>query len=209
MNWAWAGIKLDRDHFQLREIPTDMTSEIFREIGNYCLTFDPHEVDVLLGYLEEAYHERKAIYIFGNGGSAVTASHFCQDLSKGTLLSPSDPHRFKVFSLTDNTPYLMAWANDEGYETIFEQPLRNLAEPGDLAIGISCSGNSENVLRAIRYAQAAGLLTIGMTGFDGGQLKKIVNHCIHIPIHDIGMVESMHLIIVHYIVSSLKNRLYE
>jgi D-sedoheptulose 7-phosphate isomerase len=104
-------------------------------------------------------------------------------------------------------PYLLAWANDAGYGAIFKQQLRNLAEEGDLAIAISCSGNSSNVLRAINYANATNMVTIGMTGFDGGQVRKIVHHCIHIPIEEMGM-ESIHLIILHYIVNSLKKRLF-
>jgi D-sedoheptulose 7-phosphate isomerase len=186
-----------------------MSSDFFRRIGQYCLSFEGGEVDVVVARLEEAYRQHKRIYLLGNGGSGATASHFCQDLGKGTLSGPTDAGRFKVLSLTDNVPYLLAWANDAGFETVFEQQLRNLAEERDLAIAISCSGNSENVLRAVRYANSLDMITIGMTGFDGGQLRSIVNHCIHIPIHDAGTVESIHLMIAHYIVSSLKERLLE
>ena len=186
----------------------EVTSEIFRQVGRYCLDYDTYEADMLLEHLEEAFHKRRSIFIFGNGGSGSTASHFCEDVGKGTLRGLADEQRFKVISLTDNTPYILAWANDSGYENVFEQQLRNLAERGDVAIGISGSGNSENVLRAIRYANSAGLVTVGMTGFDGGQLRRIANHCLHIPIHEMGIVESIHLIIIHYIVNSLKNRIH-
>jgi len=184
-----------------------MSSDYFGRIGKYCLSFEGEDVDVVIDRLEEAYRHRKRIYLFGNGGSGATASHFCQDLGKGTLLSPTDVRRFKVLSLTDNVPNLLAWANDAGYETVFEQQLRNLADEQDLAIAISSSGNSENVLQAVRFANSLNMVTIGMTGFDGGQLRRIVNHCIHIPIHDAGTVESIHLIIAHYIVRSLRDRL--
>ncbi|MDZ7344503.1 MAG: SIS domain-containing protein [candidate division KSB1 bacterium] len=186
----------------------EITSGIFSVIGKYCLSFDTYEVDVLIEYLEEAYYRGKHIFIFGNGGSGATASHFCEDLGKGTLRSKNDSRRFKVMSLTDNMPYILAWANDEGYETIFEQQLRNFAQPGQIAIGISGSGNSPNVLRAIEYANSAGLRTIGMTGFDGGRLREIAQHCVHVPIFEMGIVESIHMIIVHYVVNSLRNRLH-
>jgi D-sedoheptulose 7-phosphate isomerase len=186
----------------------EITSGMFGVIGKYCLSFNTVDVDVLLEYLEEAFYQRKNIFVFGNGGSGATASHFCEDLGKGTLRSTNDVQRFKVMSLTDNTPYILAWANDEGYDTVFEQQLRNFAEPGDLAVGISGSGNSKNVLQAIEYANSVDVFTVGMTGFDGGRLREIAKHCVHVPIYEMGIVESVHLIIVHYIVNSMRNRLH-
>jgi len=187
----------------------EITSGIFGALGRFCMSFNTAEVDRLLDYLEEAYHFDRTVFLFGNGGSAATASHLCEDLGKGTLKSKNETKRLRIISLTDNTPYILAWANDEGYETIFEQQLRNLARPGDLAIGISGSGNSKNVLRAVEYADAAGLVTIGMTGFDGGQLRNMVDHCVHVPIFEMGMVECMHMIIGHYLVNSLRQRLHQ
>jgi D-sedoheptulose 7-phosphate isomerase len=145
--------------------------------------------------------------MFGNGGSGATASHFCEDLAKGTLNGKKDIKRFKVISLTDNVPFILALANDEGYETIFEQQLRNLAEPDDIAIGISGSGNSPNVINAIEYANRNGLITVGMTGFDGGKLKKIARYLVHIPIDDMGITECVHSIITHYITDCLREKI--
>ena len=164
------------------------------------------KVEALVRLLEDAYRQKKAIYIFGNGGSGANASHFCEDLGKGTLEEASQSQRLRVMSLTDNTPYILAWANDEGFETIFEQQLRNFAQPDEVAIGISGSGNSPNVLRAIEFANSIGMHTVGFTGFDGGRLKPMVEYPIHVPIHDMGIVESVHLLIFHYIVHTLRRR---
>jgi D-sedoheptulose 7-phosphate isomerase len=187
----------------------EMTSGIFSTVGRLCRNFNTEEADVLLDHLEAAYHDGRTVFLFGNGGSAATASHFCEDLGKGTLRSIHETRRLRVMSLTDNTPYILAWANDEGYETIFEQQLRNFARRGDLAIGISGSGNSKNVLRAIEYANAAGLRTMGMTGFDGGKLRQIAGHSVHVPSYDMGVVESVHMIVAHYVVNSLRARLLD
>ena len=116
-------------------------------------------------------------------------------------------HRFRVMSLTDNIPYILAWANDHGYETIFEQQLKNFADPGDVAIGISGSGNSENVLRAIDFATTTGLKTVGVTGYDGGRLGGMVHYNIHVPMDDMGIVESVHVVIFHYIIYNLRDRI--
>jgi len=165
------------------------------------------EVEAFISILEKAYWQHRMIYMFGNGGSGANASHFCEDLGKGTLSDLQQGHRFRVMSLTDNIPYILAWANDHGYETIFEQQLRNFAEPGEVAIGISGSGNSPNVLRAIEFGNKIGMITIGVTGFDGGRLKQMAQHTVHIPIHDMGIVESIHLTLFHYVVYKLRDRI--
>jgi D-sedoheptulose 7-phosphate isomerase len=187
----------------------EIASGIFSAVGRFCLSFDTHEADVLIRELLDAYRRGSTVFLFGNGGSGATASHFCEDLGKGTLRSRNDTHRLRVMSLTDNTPYILAWANDEGYEHVFEQQLRNFARRGDLAVGISGSGNSKNVLRAIEWANDAGLRTVGMTGFDGGELHNIVDHRVHVPIYEMGTVESVHMIIVHYVVNSMRLLLHQ
>jgi D-sedoheptulose 7-phosphate isomerase len=166
-----------------------------------CETIEPEQVERLIDLLMEARKHGRRIFILGNGGSAATASHFCEDLGKCTLRSLEDPLRFKVISLTDNLPYVTAWANDNGYDQVFEQQLRNIGEPGDLVIGISASGNSPNVLRAIEYANGSGMTTVGMTGFSGGKLKALAHHAVHVSIPDYGMAENMHMIIVHLIIN--------
>ena len=168
---------------------------------------DPRQVADFIDVLEQAFHKDRMIFMFGNGGSGAAASHFCEDLGKGTLCDTETKRRFRVMSLTDNTPYILAWANDNGYETIFEQQLRNFAGPGDVALGISGSGNSENVIRAIQYANSIGMTTTGFTGYDGGRLGKLVACQVYVPSFDMGIVESVHSTLIHHIVTVLKERL--
>lgn len=185
----------------------EMITEYFNRVRAACNSVRIKDNQKLIEILEHAYQNNKRVFMFGNGGSGATASHFCEDLGKGTLNGKKDIKRFKAISLTDNTPYILAWANDEGYETVFEQQLRNLAEPEDVAIGISGSGNSLNVLKAINYANKNGMITVGMTGFDGGKLKKIASHVIHIPINDMGITECVHSIVTHYITDYLREKI--
>lgn len=167
---------------------------------------EPREVQALIDLLMDARKDGRGIFVFGNGGSAATASHFAVDLGKGTLRDTDDQHRFRVNSLTDNLPYVTAWANDFHYDLVFEQQLRNLGAPGDLAIGISASGNSPNVVRALEYARSAGMITAAMTGFSGGKLKDLADHSVHVPVDDYGMAENMHMIIVHIIITQATAR---
>lgn len=152
---------------------------------------DPAEVDALAGAIAEAYQAGRFVFIVGNGGSGANASHLCEDLGKGTLSDFQRQKRLKVLSLTDNTPYLLAWGNDTSFERVFVEQLRNLAGPGDLLIAISGSGNSPNILRAVEYANRLGLHTFGVTGFDGGRLREIAHACLHVPCDDMGVVEAI------------------
>ena len=170
---------------------------------------DSERLDSFIQLLEESFHNERMIFMFGNGGSGAAASHFCEDLGKGTLFDLDGYKRFRVMSLTDNVPYILALANDHGYETVFEQQLRNFAKPGDIAVGISGSGNSENVIRAIEYANDIGMVTVGFTGYDGGRLREIVQYQIHVPSFDMGIVESTHNTLMHYIVMVLRERIKE
>ena len=152
--------------------------------------------------LAQAQVNRKRVYIFGNGGSAATASHFASDLAKGAI-SKGKP-RIKAFALTDNVPLLSAWANDATYESIFAEQLENFIEPGDIAIGISGSGNSPNVLNGVKVAKAKGAATIGFIGFDGGKLKDMVDLALIVPSHNMEQVEDIHLLLEHVITTCLR-----
>ncbi len=163
---------------------------------------DLNRVEELISALERARSEGRRVFLFGNGGSAATASHFACDLGKGTI-QPNVP-RIKVLCLNDNVPTLMAYANDMGYETIFAEPLITLSERGDLAMAFTASGNSPNVVRAIETARARGLVTIGLTGFDGGKVKSLVDLNLHIPSKSFGHVEDLHLAVCHAICEMLK-----
>lgn len=156
------------------------------------------DMDELAAAIYARYQTGRFVYIIGNGGSGANASHLCEDLGKGT--APEVGKRLKVLSLTDNTSYILAWANDTSYDRVFVEQLKNLGEPGDLLIAISGSGNSKNILEAVKWANANGIDTFGVTGFDGGQLRKMAKQSFHAACHDMGVVESLHLIGFHYVV---------
>lgn len=151
--------------------------------------------------------EKRHVFVMGNGGSASTASHIVCDLAKN-IRSPMAPH-LRIMELTDSTAIFSAYANDDGYENVFALQLANFVQAGDIVIGISTSGNSENVLRAIKLARANGATTIGMTGFDGGQLISLVDKNIHVPSDNIEQVEDIHLMIGHIITTNLRNLIAE
>jgi len=161
----------------------------------------------LIETLFEAFEEERTIFLIGNGGSAAAASHFGQDLAKGTLSSMRAKRRFRVIPLTDNVGFITALANDEGYESIFEQQLRNLARRGDVLVAISGSGNSPNILRAVEYARSIGMKSIGITGFDGGKLRALADESVHVPIEDMGMTEALHGVIFHLVMAQLRTKL--
>ena len=161
----------------------------------------------LIETLFEAFEEERTIFLVGNGGSAAAASHFGQDLAKGTLSSMQAKRRFRVIPLTDNVGFITALANDEGYDSIFEQQLRNLARRGDVLVAISGSGNSPNVLRAVEYARSIGMKSIGVTGFDGGKLRQLADESVHVPIEDMGMTEALHGVVFHLAMAQLRTKL--
>lgn len=165
---------------------------------------DLSRVDRIIAMLEKARQEGRKVFLFGNGGSAATASHFACDLGKGTI--HSDRPRFKVIALNDCIPLLTAYANDMGYDAVFGEPLLSLAEPGDIAIGFSVSGNSPNVLGGMQAAQKRGLTTIGFTGCQGGKLKDCVALEVNVPSTSFGQVEDVHLALTHAICEMLKIR---
>jgi len=151
--------------------------------------------DKLATIFLEARADNRKIFFCGNGGSASTASHFTSDLAKGTIVEGRP--RFKALSLADNIPQMLAWGNDSCYEDIFVEQLKNLFEPGDVVIGISGSGNSENVLRAIRYAAENDGVTVGITGFDGGKIKDMVDLCLIVPVQNMQKTEDIHMLVDH------------
>lgn len=157
--------------------------------------------------LYRAYHIGAQVFVLGNGGSASTASHMAADLAKNTI----GPHmrRFRILSLNDNIPLLTALANDEGYENIFSEQLENLIQPGDVLVAISASGNSENVLRAVRYANSRQAQTIGLLGFDGGEASGLVDKAVLVHSTDYGVIEDAHLVLNHILVEYFRNRLAE
>lgn len=153
------------------------------------------EINEVMNVLESARLKRKRIFICGNGGSASTASHLECDFNKG--ISYDQDIKYDIECLSDNVPMMMAIANDIGYEDVFVVPLRNKLKAGDVVIGISGSGNSENVVRAFDYANGMGADTIALTGYNGGKLKKIAKYGIHVNIDNMQIVEDVHLVLNH------------
>jgi len=145
-----------------------------------------------------ACHDEKQVFIMGNGGSGSTASHFVSDINKGNGFELEK--KFKAICLNDNIATILAYANDLSYDHIFVEQLKNFLRPGDVVIAISSSGNSENVLRAISYAKEKGAKTIGLTGYDGGQLAQIVDIPFVVAINDTQKAEDMHMIVIHMLI---------
>lgn len=152
--------------------------------------------------LQKARDQGAKIFICGNGGSWATAAHMVCDFGKNTRMPGKN--RMKVIGLGDNIPTLSAYANDEGYERIFAEPLMNLMAAGDLLIAISGSGNSPNVLRAVETAREIGGITIGLTGFDGGKLGNLVDYALVIPSDSMEMIEDFHMIVDHLLTICLR-----
>ena len=168
---------------------------------------DEKQIESLINVLYQAYTEEKMVFVIGNGGSAANASHFAQDLAKGARPGIDHPKRIRALSLTDNIAFISALGNDDGYETIFEQQLRTYAKPGDILIAISGSGNSPNIIKAIEWANNNNLLTIGVTGFSGGKLREINQQSLHVQLNDMCTSESVHSVILHYVVLALMEKL--
>lgn len=142
-------------------------------------------------YAIDLIKSAKRVYVFGNGGSAATSSHFVVDLQKMANV--------KAYCLNDNIPSITAYANDVSYETIFSHQVDRLVTKNDAVIGISCSGNSENVIQGILVAKSKGALTIGITGYGGGELGTVVDFHLNVPINNMQICEDCHLIITHLI----------
>ncbi|HLD28725.1 MAG TPA: SIS domain-containing protein [bacterium] len=174
-------------------------------IRKHLSLMDFRKVELIADRLFRGWIREKQVFTMGNGGSMATASHFASDLCKSVSGRKKD--LFRVISLSDNTPLLTALANDFGYERVFEKQLENSLRAGDFVIALSASGNSPNLVRAVRCASRAGAETVALVGFDGGKLKKIAGHCLHIPENNYAIVEDIHLILTHMICSLFKKKL--
>jgi D-sedoheptulose 7-phosphate isomerase len=162
-------------------------------------------VDRITATLVRAYEQERTILLFGNGGSAALASHVACDLGKGTVNGTRK--RFRVIALTDNVPLITAWANDSKYEDIFAQQLANFASPGDVAFAISASGNSPNVLQALRVAKDLGSTTIGITGFSGGRMLALCDECVVVPCDNMQIIEDLHTCIAHSLFTCIRSKI--
>jgi D-sedoheptulose 7-phosphate isomerase len=177
----------------------------FLKDQNKCIDSLNNEIKILekiIFLLLRAQKNQKTIFTFGNGGSGSTASHFVSDLLKTTITKNNK--RFRSISLVDNVPVSLAWSNDQSFDSIFEEQLKNFLQKGDIIIAFSGSGKSKNVVNAIKYAKKNGGICIGFTGMTGGNFKKICDYSITVPSFDMLIIESVHLTLCHSIINSIR-----
>jgi D-sedoheptulose 7-phosphate isomerase len=173
----------------------------FQKVAAVLPAIPAEPVEQIIATLRQARANGQRIFVFGNGGSAANASHIVNDMIKSTI-QPGRP-RMKLICLSDNVPTLTAYANDVSYDIVYAEPLASLAEPGDVAIALSGSGNSPNVLRAMDVAQEMGLTRVGLTGRDGGKLKDQCDICVIVPNDSMQVIEDAHLVILHAVFLAL------
>jgi len=161
-------------------------------------------IDHMVDAIWRGYEAGRTLFLFGNGGSAALASHFACDIGKGTIAGRG---RLKTIALTDNVALITAWANDRSYEDIFSEQLDGLAEKGDIAMAISGSGNSPNVIRGLEMARKIGLQTLVLTGFAGGKAKALGDLCLVVPSDSMQHIEDAHLCATHAIFLAIRERM--
>ena len=178
-------------------------------LSQLLISLDFKAIAKVVEVFQNARANARTIFFVGNGGSAATCSHFAEDLACVTPMGGKEP--FKALSLTGNVAHMTAIANDEGYENVFVGQLKNLFKRGDVLVGISGSGNSPNVIRAIEYVNSNGGISIGLLGFDGGKMKEICHYYIHVKTMkgEYGPVEDIHLILGHLITTYFKSKIRE
>ena len=171
----------------------------FEAVRHASESIDSTAVETIVSHLVRAHAAGNLVLVAGNGGSASTASHIATDLSKGVRGRPikSDVQGVKALSLAANEASLTAWANDEGYDMVFAEQVRNFGQPGGILIAISASGQSPNILRAAEAAHEMGMVVIGLIGNDGGKLKPLCDVTVVVPSADYGVIEDVHMSIGH------------
>ena len=177
--------------------------EYFTKLKNTIDKVSVDDLNLLMNVLVQTKNNGNTIFIMGNGGSSATASHFVCDFNKG--VSHGKDKKFKFICLNDNIPSLMAYANDLSFKEIFVQQLKNYFQKGDIVIGISGSGNSMNVVKAIEYANDNGGISVGLTGYNGGKIIKLAKYNVNIPIDDMQIAEDLHMVLDHCMMQILSN----
>lgn len=183
-----------------------LANQYFKELQRVTACLPKDGIDRIADALLGAYDAGRTVFLCGNGGSAALASHFACDLGKGTAFC-NGGKRFRVLSLNDNLPTLTAWANDHGYENVFSEQLKTFVQPQDVIFAISGSGNSKNILNALQVAREAGATALGISGFHGGVMKSMCDHCIVVPSNDMQIIEDLHLAIAHSIFRIVQTRI--
>lgn len=184
----------------MKDYTSNISSYIDMEIAA-MKNIDINAVSHAINVLEEARARGSTIYVCGNGGSASTASHLAGDFTKG--INEHVSPKYNVISLSDNVSSMMAIANDSSYEEIFSFPLTGRLKPGDILIAISGSGNSGNIIRAVKYAKECGNLVIGLTGYSGGRLRELADISLHVAVGNMQIAEDLHLMIEHVMMSCI------
>lgn len=176
----------------------DISAYLEQEISA-IQNLDIEQINQALNLLLTAFENGNTVYIFGNGGSSATASHYQNDFNKG--VSEHTEKKFNFLCLNDNVATVMAVANDIGFEEVFRFQLRGHIKTDDLVVAISGSGNSQNVINAVEYAKEQGCKVIGLTGFDGGKLKTLSDVYLHAPVNSMQITEDIHMIFDHLMMS--------
>lgn len=179
----------------------------FRRLSALISQLPYAAVDRIVSSIIQASAEGRTVFVFGNGGSAATASHVMCDLNKGTG-GPEARQQLKVMALTDNIPLITAWANDSGYERVFSEQLKSFVQRRDVAFAISTSGDSVSVLRALEIAREYGAITVGLAGHQGGRMKPLCDICAVVPSDNVQMIEDMHHAIVHSVFFMVREKLH-
>ncbi|MBN2611629.1 MAG: SIS domain-containing protein [Bacteroidales bacterium] len=177
----------------------------FEKVSDTLKKIDQGVLDKMVQAIFSCREKGKTIYIFGNGGSAATASHIAGDFMKG--ISYQLEKRFKVMCLSDNIPGISAISNDLSYDEVFIEPLKSFLTKNDMVIGISGSGNSVNVVKAMEYAKSVGAVTVAVCGFKGGKIKDIADIAVHVPVNDMEVAEDIHLVIFHAVKQNIIKQL--
>lgn len=182
--------------------PSLYFKEYVNNIINGLISVNTKDIDAVFEQIVNAIFEGKNIFVCGNGGSAAIADHFCCDHSKCVNTDTDMLPQFQP--LTGNISTLTAIANDMGYEKVFSYQLKLKAKEGDVLIAISCSGNSPNVVEALKLAKANKVKTIAFVGFDGGQAKELADYCLHVNVNNYGVVEDCHQALMHLLSQSIR-----
>lgn len=183
----------------------EQISTYFERLRSVIANLDMEEIEEAVEAIKEAYEREATIYIFGNGGSAATASHYVCDFNKG--ISEKRSKKFHMVCLSDNVPELTAIANDISYDEVYRFPLKNNLKADDLVIAISGSGNSRNVINAVEYAKEAGCKVVGITGYDGGRLRQLADYKMHVNVDDMQLTEDIHMAFDHMMYRVLSDTL--
>lgn len=179
----------------------DPSQTYLNRLAHVLHGLDHKEIDSAIEVIAEGWNNGRQIIAFGNGGSAMSALHMVTDWNKGIFMATGKPFRGRT--LVDNVGLIMAYGNDVSFEDIFIEQLKNILQPKDVVVAISGSGNSENVLRAVEYANEQGAISVGLCGFNGGRLKCAAHHVVHVESDDMQLCEDIHMIVGHIVMQRL------